>query len=72
VTNSGDYQLPQGSAPSTHIIKFANREFAHLPANKVFVTTVARHLDLPVVNAWLDQRFDPPLCMLANGAAASR
>lgn len=51
VTNSGDYQLPQGSAPSTHIIKFANREFAHLPANKVFVTTLARHLDLPVANA---------------------
>lgn len=64
VTKSGEYLLPQGSAPSTHIIKFANPEFAHLTANEVFVTSLAQRLGLPVVNARLDERFDPPLCIV--------
>ena len=64
VTESGDYQLPQGSAPSTHIIKFANPEFAHLTANEVFVTMLARRLGLPVVSTGLDDRFEPPLCIV--------
>jgi len=66
VTDAGSYLLPEGSAPSTHIIKFANANFAHLTANEVFVTTLARTLGLPVVGASLDTRIDPPLCIVAR------
>jgi len=38
--------LPVGSAASTHILKFANRDFAHLPANEAFMALLARELGL--------------------------
>lgn len=41
--------LPVGSAPSTHILKFPNPSYKHLPANEVFVTMIAERLGLPVV-----------------------
>lgn len=46
--------LPVGSSPSTHILKFPNRDYRHLPANEVIVTRLARAVGLPVVDAeWL-------------------
>ncbi len=63
-TAEGEYRLPLGAAPSTHIIKFAGTDFAHLTANEVFVTDLARRLDLPVSPTTLDTRFDPPLCVV--------
>ena len=63
-TETGAYSLPLGAAASTHIIKFAGRDFAHLTANEVLVTDIGGRLDLPVVNARLDARFDPPLCVV--------
>ncbi|MBS2016414.1 MAG: type II toxin-antitoxin system HipA family toxin [Deltaproteobacteria bacterium] len=38
--------LPIGSSPSTHIVKFPNRHFKHLPANEVFVAALARRAGL--------------------------
>lgn len=63
-TGAGEYLLPQGGAPSTHIIKFSGADFAHLTANEVLVADLARRLDLPVAPATLDTRFDPPLCVV--------
>lgn len=64
--DDGGYQLPLGTAPSTHIIKFANPDFAHLTANEVFVTLLARQLTVPVVDVALDTSIDPPLCVVAR------
>ncbi len=64
ITREGDVQLAQGTAASTHLIKFASEDFAHLTANEVFVTWLAGRLDLPTVNVQLDTRFEPPLCVV--------
>jgi serine/threonine-protein kinase HipA len=47
----GRYYLPLGSSPSTHILKFPNRLFKHLPANEVLMTELARRVGLPAVSA---------------------
>lgn len=49
----GRFSLPVGAASSTHIIKFASRDFAHLPANEAFVTALAARLGLPVCSSAL-------------------
>ncbi len=63
----GVLHLPLGSAPSTHILKLPNRDFAHLPVNEAFVTELARAAGLPAVHsellltepaALLVERFD--------------
>lgn len=41
--------LPRGNSPSTHILKFPNRHYKHLPANEAWVSALARKLRLPVV-----------------------
>ena len=46
--DGGRVLLPLGDAPSTHIIKFPNRDFAHLPANEAIVTALASRMGLPV------------------------
>ncbi|MDQ3266992.1 MAG: type II toxin-antitoxin system HipA family toxin [Myxococcota bacterium] len=45
--------LPLKNAASTHILKFANGSFRHLPANEVLTTLIGRSLGLNVVNAEL-------------------
>jgi serine/threonine-protein kinase HipA len=47
--------LPLGSSPSTHILKFANRDYKHLPANEALVGAMARLSGLPVVTSELRQ-----------------
>ncbi len=49
----GELSLPLGSSPSTHLLKFASRDFKHLPANEAFVGALARDLGLPAVQAEL-------------------
>jgi serine/threonine-protein kinase HipA len=49
----GAFSVPVGAASSTHIIKFASRDFAHLPANEAFVTALAGRLGLPVCTSEL-------------------
>ena len=40
--------LPQGSAPSSHILKPGAKGFEYMPANEYFCMHLARALDLPV------------------------
>ncbi len=39
--------LPEGSAPSTHILKLESRHFKHLPANEAFMLMLAVELGIP-------------------------
>jgi len=41
--------LPRGNSPSTHILKFPNPSYKHLPANEAWVSALARKLELPTV-----------------------
>jgi len=56
----GHYFLPEGEAPSSHILKFELTDYRHLPAYETFTTLLARQIGLPVVNIKLhslDKRF---------------
>jgi serine/threonine-protein kinase HipA len=43
------YFLPQGEAPSSHILKFELADYRHLPAYETFTTQLAVAIGLPVV-----------------------
>jgi serine/threonine-protein kinase HipA len=45
--------LPEGASPSSHILKFANRDYKHLPENELFVTRLDRLCELPAVTSEL-------------------
>lgn len=45
--------LPEGSSPSTHILKFANPDYKHMPENELIVTKLAARCGLPTVDAEL-------------------
>src|SRR5258708_18117762 len=49
----GRLLLPEGASPSTHILKFANRDYKHLAENELFVTRLAGECELPTVSAEL-------------------
>ncbi len=49
------YFLPQGSAPSTHIIKFEVTDYGHIPAYEYLLTELAKTIHLPVVNCEFKQ-----------------
>jgi len=44
------YFLPQGEAPSSHILKFELTDYRHLPAYETFTTQLAAAIGLPVVD----------------------
>jgi serine/threonine-protein kinase HipA len=44
------YFLPQGEAPSSHILKFELADYRHLPAYETFTTQIAAAVGLPVVD----------------------
>src|SRR5262249_30329199 len=60
--------LPKGAAPSSHILKFDNRDFKQLAVNEVMVLRLAEMIGLPTVrtalrrfgrsNAALIERYD--------------
>ncbi len=52
----GALSLPIGNAASSHILKFDNRDFKHLPANEILTLRLAAALGLPTVRATL-RRF---------------
>lgn len=61
----GQLYLPVGNAPSSHILKFPNKEFKHLPANEVLTTLIARETGLNVVDAVLLRDVArEPLCLV--------
>ena len=45
--------LPQGEAPSSHILKFELVDYRHLPAYETFTTQLAAAIGLPVVDITL-------------------
>jgi len=45
--------LPVGDSPTTHILKFANPDYKHLPENELFVTRLAGQCEIPTVSAEL-------------------
>ena len=47
------YWLPQGEAPSSHILKFELADYRHLPAYETFTMQLAAAVDLPVVKLHL-------------------
>lgn len=56
--------LPLDDAPSTHILKFPNRDFANLPANEVLMGLIASRLGLPVAPARLLKVQKTELCLV--------
>ncbi|MCP4287810.1 MAG: type II toxin-antitoxin system HipA family toxin [Gammaproteobacteria bacterium] len=44
------YFLPQGEAPSSHILKFELADYRHLPAYETFTTLLAGSIGLPVTD----------------------
>jgi serine/threonine-protein kinase HipA len=44
------YFLPQGEAPSSHILKFELADYRHVPAYETFTTQLAAAIDLPIVD----------------------
>ena len=56
----GHYFLPEGEAPTSHILKFELTDYRHLPAYETFTSLLARQLGLPVVDIELlsiEKRF---------------
>jgi len=52
--------LPEGEAPTSHILKFELADYRHLPAYETFTTCLAKQIGLPVVDIELhsiDKRF---------------
>jgi serine/threonine-protein kinase HipA len=47
------YFLPQGEAPSSHILKFELADYRHLPVYETFTTQLAAAIGLPVVDITL-------------------
>ena len=56
----GKYFLPEGEAPSSHILKFELIDYRHLPAYETFTSHLAKQIGLPVVDIELhsvEKRF---------------
>ncbi len=46
----GKYYLPEGEAPTSHILKFEVPDYRHVPAYETFSTILAKRIGLPVVD----------------------
>lgn len=46
----GTFFLPEGEAPSSHILKFSVTDYRHVPAYETVLTNLARNIGLQVVN----------------------
>jgi serine/threonine-protein kinase HipA len=53
VHDSGRFFLPLGNTPSTHLVKFENPSYRHLPENEVWTTALFKRLGLPCVTTAL-------------------
>ena len=56
----GHYFLPEGEAPSSHILKFELTDYRHLPAYETFTSHLAKQIGLPVADIELhsiEKRF---------------
>lgn len=48
--DDGQFLMPQGEAPSSHILKFELPDYRHVPAYETFLSRLARAVDLPAVD----------------------
>ncbi|MCK5842136.1 MAG: type II toxin-antitoxin system HipA family toxin [Candidatus Sabulitectum sp.] len=58
--------LPGDGCPSTHIMKFPSRDYRDLPANEVFVTSLAKHIGIRTVDAWIFKIGEIETCMVSR------
>lgn len=58
--------LPLYWAPSTHILKFPNRDYRDLPANEVLSTSLANHIGLHTVEVRLYRIRDIETCLVSR------
>lgn len=58
--------LPLYWAPSTHILKFPNRDYKDLPANEVLMTSLANHIGLHAVQARFYRVRDIETCLVSR------
>lgn len=56
--------LPLEGTPSTHILKFPNPGFKHLPDNEVYMTNLARKAGLNTINIQLHNVIDESTCLV--------
>lgn len=78
IINENEYYIPNNTHPSTHIIKYDNKNYADILINEYFVTSLARLIKLPTSMINLNtlnqlkylqiQRYD----RLCNGTTVSR
>ena len=64
--DDGRFYLPRGGSASTHILKFPNRDFKHLPANEVLMATLAARLGLPTVATRWEKLGKEGVCVVAR------
>lgn len=62
----GNYLMPQGEAPSSHILKFEVADYRHVPAFEVFTTLLAGKVGLPVVDMELRQAGKSRYALIAR------
>ena len=53
-------------APSTHILKFPNRDYRDLPENEALITSLANHIGLQSVEARLYRIRDIKTCLVSR------
>lgn len=58
--------LPLYWAPSTHILKFPNRDYRDLPENEALITSLANHIGLQSVEARLYRIRDIKTCLVSR------
>jgi serine/threonine-protein kinase HipA len=58
------FYLPRGNSPSTHILKFPNQNFKHLPANEVLIAEIAKRVGLHTANTRWHSNGPEGLCLV--------
>lgn len=58
--------LSENGSPSTCIIKFPSRDYRDLPANEVFVTSLAKHIGIRTVDARIFKVGDIDTCLISR------
>lgn len=58
--------IPLGSAPSTHILKFASPHYSHLPENETFISMLAKEVGLPVVDVRIRKTAKSSITIIAR------
>ena len=63
---AGNLYLPTAGSPSSHILKFPNRDFKHVVANEVLVSMLAQRLGLPACEVKLLHIGKQPMVLVTR------